>query len=110
MLLDVDPGQSTNRTVYTFVGDPESIVNAALNAAKAAFSLINMAKHTGEHPRFVNMFPSTKHWILIYEYNPNRLLGWELLMFVRSFLSEVSQWKSVLKCPKSLHQVLLKVT
>eukprot|EP00092_Neocalanus_flemingeri_P021794 GFUD01023643.1.p1 GENE.GFUD01023643.1~~GFUD01023643.1.p1 ORF type:complete len:540 (-),score=166.13 GFUD01023643.1:93-1712(-) len=50
-LLDVDPGQSTNRTVYTFVGDPQSIVEAALNAAKAAFPLIDMRKHKGEHPR-----------------------------------------------------------
>eukprot|EP00091_Calanus_sinicus_P013972 TRINITY_DN3113_c0_g1_i1.p1 TRINITY_DN3113_c0_g1~~TRINITY_DN3113_c0_g1_i1.p1 ORF type:complete len:376 (-),score=118.14 TRINITY_DN3113_c0_g1_i1:562-1689(-) len=50
-LLDVDPGQSTNRTVYTFVGDPESIVEAALNAAKAAYPLIDMRKHKGEHPR-----------------------------------------------------------
>jgi len=50
-LLDVDPGQSTNRTVYTFVGDPDAIVEAALNAAKAAFPLIDMRKHSGEHPR-----------------------------------------------------------
>ncbi|QQP57022.1 Uncharacterized protein FKW44_001876 [Caligus rogercresseyi] len=49
-LLDVDPGSSTNRTVYTFVGDPESIVEAALAAAKAAYSLIDMRKHKGEHP------------------------------------------------------------
>ena len=50
-LLDVDPGQSTNRTVYTFVGDQDSVVEAALNAAKAAFPLIDMRKHSGEHPR-----------------------------------------------------------
>ena len=51
VLLDVDPGASTNRTVYTFVGDPASVVQAALNAAKVAFTLIDMRKHTGEHPR-----------------------------------------------------------
>lgn len=50
-LLDVDPGHSTNRTVYTFVGDPESVVQAALNAAKVAFKLIDMTTHKGEHPR-----------------------------------------------------------
>ena len=50
-LLDVDPGASTNRTVYSFVGDPESIVEGALAAAKAAFPLIDMRQHTGEHPR-----------------------------------------------------------
>ncbi|XP_056157311.1 formimidoyltransferase-cyclodeaminase [Lampris incognitus] len=50
-LLDVDPGASTNRTVYTFVGSPEAVVEGALNAARAAFPLIDMAKHSGEHPR-----------------------------------------------------------
>jgi glutamate formiminotransferase/formiminotetrahydrofolate cyclodeaminase len=50
-LLDVDPGKSTNRTVITFVGDPKSVVQGALNAAKTARELIDMSKHTGEHPR-----------------------------------------------------------
>ncbi|KAF3688266.1 Formimidoyltransferase-cyclodeaminase Formiminotransferase-cyclodeaminase [Channa argus] len=50
-LLDVDPGASTNRTVYTFVGSPEAAVEGALNAARQAFSLIDMSKHSGEHPR-----------------------------------------------------------
>ncbi len=50
-LLDVDPGWSTNRTVYTFVGDPESVVEGALNAARVAFKLIDMRNHKGEHPR-----------------------------------------------------------
>merc|ERR1719154_1092822 len=46
-LLDVDPGQSTNRTVYTFVGDPCSVVEAALAAARAAFTRIDMRGHKG---------------------------------------------------------------
>jgi len=50
-LLDVDPGESTNRTVYTFVGGPEAIIEGALAAAKAAKPLIDMSKHKGEHPR-----------------------------------------------------------
>ncbi|XP_033761835.1 formimidoyltransferase-cyclodeaminase-like isoform X2 [Pecten maximus] len=50
-LLDVDPGASTNRTVYTFVGSPESVVEGALNAARVAYHAIDMRKHTGEHPR-----------------------------------------------------------
>ncbi|MFP4527101.1 MAG: glutamate formimidoyltransferase [Candidatus Kapaibacterium sp.] len=50
-LLDVDPGKSTNRTVYTFVGDPDSVIEGALNAAKAAHELIDMRHHTGEHAR-----------------------------------------------------------
>ncbi len=50
-LLDVDPGKSTNRTVYTFVGAPEAVVDAALAAARVARSLIDMTKQKGEHPR-----------------------------------------------------------
>ena len=50
-LLDVDPGKSTNRTVYTFVGSPEAVVEGALNAARAAKDLIDMSKHSGAHPR-----------------------------------------------------------
>ena len=51
-LLDVDPGASTNRTVYTFVGDPEAVVEGALNAARVANERIDMSRHKGEHPRF----------------------------------------------------------
>ncbi len=50
-LLDVDPGKSTNRTVYTFVGEPDAVIEGALNAAKTARKLIDMRNHTGEHPR-----------------------------------------------------------
>ncbi len=51
-LLDVDPGRSTNRTVYTFVGDPKSVVEGALAAARVAKERIDMCAHNGEHPRF----------------------------------------------------------
>ncbi len=51
-LLDVDPGKATNRTVVTFVGEPERVVEAAFRAIKKAISLIDMSKHKGEHPRF----------------------------------------------------------
>lgn len=51
-LIDVDPGRSTNRTVYTFVGGPESIIEGALAAARVARQRIDMRKHSGEHPRF----------------------------------------------------------
>lgn len=50
-LLDVDPGKSTNRTVYTFVGTPEAVVEGALAAARVAKERIDMTKHSGEHPR-----------------------------------------------------------
>ncbi|XP_036879556.1 formimidoyltransferase-cyclodeaminase isoform X1 [Manis javanica] len=51
VLLDVDTGPSTNRTVYTFVGRPQDVVEGALNAARAASRLIDMRRHKGEHPR-----------------------------------------------------------
>jgi glutamate formiminotransferase / formiminotetrahydrofolate cyclodeaminase len=50
-LLDVDPGASTNRTVVTFVGDPDTAVEAAFCAIKKAAELIDMRKHKGAHPR-----------------------------------------------------------
>ncbi|MBE2290797.1 MAG: glutamate formimidoyltransferase [Chitinophagaceae bacterium] len=50
-LLDVDPGKATNRTVVTFVGNPQAVVDAAFLAIKKAGELIDMSKHTGEHPR-----------------------------------------------------------
>jgi glutamate formiminotransferase / formiminotetrahydrofolate cyclodeaminase len=50
-LLDVDPGESTNRTVVTFVGGPDAVVEAAFQAAATAYRLIDMTKHEGEHPR-----------------------------------------------------------
>lgn len=51
-LLDVDPGAATNRTVVTFVGEPEPVLKAALLGMKKAKELIDMRKHTGAHPRF----------------------------------------------------------
>ncbi|MCB9257275.1 MAG: glutamate formimidoyltransferase [Chitinophagales bacterium] len=51
-LLDVDPGKATNRTVITFVGEPDAVVEAAFQLIKKAQELIDMSKHKGEHPRF----------------------------------------------------------
>lgn len=51
-LLDVDPGRATNRTVVTFVGTPEAVVEAAFRATQRAAEVIDMRRHRGEHPRF----------------------------------------------------------
>ncbi len=51
-LLDVDPGVTTNRTVVTFVGEPEAVVEAAFQAVKKAQETIDMRHHKGDHPRF----------------------------------------------------------
>jgi len=50
-LLDVDPGKATNRTVVTFIGSPEAVIEAAFQGIKKAAELIDMSKHKGEHPR-----------------------------------------------------------
>lgn len=51
-LLDVDPGRATNRTVVTFVGAPDAVVESAVRAISTATASIDMTTHTGEHPRF----------------------------------------------------------
>ena len=51
-LLDVDPGKATNRTVVTFVGEPDAVIDAAFQAIRKASEIIDMSKHKGEHPRF----------------------------------------------------------
>jgi len=50
-LLNVDPGAATNRTVVTFVGEPQCVSEAAFRAIKKASEVIDMRHHTGEHPR-----------------------------------------------------------
>ena len=50
-LLNVDPGKATNRTVVTFVGEPDAVIEAAFRAIEKASELIDMSKHKGEHPR-----------------------------------------------------------
>ncbi|MEJ5272531.1 MAG: glutamate formimidoyltransferase [Spirochaetota bacterium] len=50
-LLDIDPGRDTNRTVFTFVGSPENVLEAAFNAIKTGSQLIDMRQHKGAHPR-----------------------------------------------------------
>lgn len=52
MLLDVDPGAATNRTVVTIAGEPEQVIEAAFRAVKKAMEVIDMTKHSGAHPRF----------------------------------------------------------
>ena len=51
MLLDVDPGASTNRTVITIAGEPEAVIEGAFQLIKKAAELIDMRSHKGEHPR-----------------------------------------------------------
>lgn len=50
-LLNVDPGKATHRTVVTFVGEPDAVIEAAFQAIRKAGELIDMSQHQGEHPR-----------------------------------------------------------
>ena len=50
-LLNIDPGKATNRTVITFVGEPQQVIDAAFLLIQKAQNLIDMSKHSGEHPR-----------------------------------------------------------
>ena len=50
-ILDVDPGKDTNRTVVTFVGEPNAVIDAAFEGIKEASKIIDMSKHKGTHPR-----------------------------------------------------------
>ena len=50
-LLNIDPGKATNRTVITFVGEPQQVIDAAYLLIQKAQELIDMSKHSGEHPR-----------------------------------------------------------
>src|SRR6186997_1446187 len=50
-LLNVDPGKATNRTVVTFVGEPEAVIEGAFRGIKKAAEVIDMRTHKGEHPR-----------------------------------------------------------
>ena len=57
-LLDVDPGEATNRTVVTFVGEPDAVLEAAFQAVGKAGQLIDMRGHHGAHPRSVPNWPT----------------------------------------------------
>ncbi|MEM1318791.1 MAG: glutamate formimidoyltransferase [Bacteroidota bacterium] len=85
-LLDVDPGKATNRTVVTFVGEPEPVVQAAFLAIKKAAELIDMSKHQGEHPRmgaidvcpFVPVSGITMEEVVEYAHKLGEMAGREL--------------------------------
>jgi glutamate formiminotransferase/formiminotetrahydrofolate cyclodeaminase len=85
-LLDIDPGKDTNRTVVTFVGDPESVCEAAFRAVKKASEVIDMSKHHGEHPRmgatdvcpFIPVSGITMEEVVVYARRVAERIGKEL--------------------------------
>lgn len=85
-LLDVDPGQTTNRTVITFVGEPEQACEAAYRVVKKAAELIDMRNHHGAHPRqgatdvcpLIPVSNITMEEVVEYAHNLGKRLGEEL--------------------------------
>ena len=85
-LLDVDPGKATNRTVVTFVGEPDAVCEAAFRAVKKASEGIDMRNHHGEHPRFgatdvcplVPVSNITMEEVVVYARKLARRIGEEL--------------------------------
>ena len=73
-LLNIDPGNATNRTVITFVGEPQQVIDAAFLLIQKAQELIDMSKHSGEHPRMgatdvcplvpISNISSSHSWVL----------------------------------------------
>lgn len=101
-LLDVDPGPSTNRTVYTFVGSPEAVVEGALNAARQAFSLIDMSKHSGQRSAASHLQVSQRKRFLTYVLPVQvSTLAPEPWTSVPSSPSRTSTWMTVSTVPTS---------
>mgnify|MGYP000945972357 CR=1 FL=1 len=75
-LLDVDPGEATNRTVVTFVGEPDAVMEAAFRAVRKASQLIDMRQHHGAHPRSgaTDVLPLPA---LRWKSAPNWLANWQ---------------------------------
>ena len=85
-LLNIDAGEAANRTVYTFAGRPESVLNAAFNGAKKACECIDMRNHHGEHPRIgamdvcplVPVLGITLEEVVLYARKLSKRIGEEL--------------------------------
>ena len=104
-LLDVDPGKATNRTVVTFVGTPEEVVEAAFQSIKKASELIDMSKHKGEHPRmgatdvcpFIPISGISMEETVVYTKKLAKRVGEELGISVFLYESSAtdSRWKNL---------------
>jgi glutamate formiminotransferase/formiminotetrahydrofolate cyclodeaminase len=104
-LLDVDPGKATNRTVVTFVGEPEPVVQAAFLAIKKAAEVIDMSKHKGEHPRmgatdvcpFVPVSNITMEEVVKYAHRLGELAGKELgiPLYMYEHAASKPEWRNL---------------
>jgi glutamate formiminotransferase/formiminotetrahydrofolate cyclodeaminase len=107
-LIDVDPGKATNRTVVTFVGDPDAVCEAAFLSVKKASELIDMRKHKGEHPRFgaTDVLPlipvsgTTMDETVEYAKNLGKRIGFELgiPIYCYEFAASEEKRKNLANC------------
>ena len=115
-LLDVDPGKATNRTVVTFVGSPDDVVEAAFRGIKKASEVIDMKNHTGEHPRFgatdvcplVPVSNVTMEEAVIYARKLAERVGNELgiPVFCYEFAAFTDERKSLANCRSGEYEAL----
>ena len=104
-LLNVDPGKATNRTVVTFVGEPEQVVEAAYRGIKKAGELIDMSKHKGEHPRmgatdvcpFIPISGISMEETVVYSKQLAKRVGEDLgiSVFLYEYSATDSRWKNL---------------
>ena len=104
-LLNVDPGKATNRTVVTFVGSPEAVVEAAFLGIKKAGELIDMSKHKGEHPRmgatdvcpFIPISGISMEETVVYSKQLAKRVGEELgiSVFLYEYSASDPRWKNL---------------
>ncbi|MCX6231002.1 MAG: glutamate formimidoyltransferase [Bacteroidetes bacterium] len=100
-LLDVDPGATTNRTVVTFVGTPDEVIDAAFKAIKKAQEVIDMRNHKGDHPRFgatdvcplVPVAGITMEEVVVYAHKLAKRIGEELGIPVYCYESAATSQK-----------------
>ena len=115
-LLDVDPGATTNRTVVTFVGTPDEVIEAAFKAVKKAQELIDMRNHKGDHPRFgatdvcplVPVAGITMEEVVEYAHKLGKRIGEELGIPVYCYESAATQpvRRNLAKCRQGEYEAV----
>lgn len=115
-LIDVDPGKATNRTVVTFVGEPEPVIEAAFRVIKKAQELIDMRHHKGAHPRFgatdvcplVPVANITMEETVEYAHKLGKRIGEELgiPVFAYEFAAREEKRRSLASCRKGEYEAL----
>lgn len=117
-LIDVDPGKATNRTVVTFVGTPDEVIEAAFRAVRKAKELIDMSKHHGAHPRFgatdvcplVPVANITMDEVIVYAHKLAKRIGDELAIpvYCYEFAAREGKRRNLASCRAGEYEGLPK--